>query len=160
MPEFAAIPTIYRGVRFRSRLEARWAATFDGLAWPWYYEPLDLPGWTPDFILHVPLGEQVSRPFLVDIKPVTKFARLYLVTPKIEHAMSGHWGSYEPLVIALHPLRNGRHFTDWSLPITAVAIGWRGGGDLWALETDLCRGAQLEAAWVEAGNITQWKRPA
>lgn len=35
----AAIPTTYRGTRFRSKLEARWAATFDHLGWYWEYEP-------------------------------------------------------------------------------------------------------------------------
>jgi uncharacterized protein YlaI len=34
-----AIPTIYRGTCFRSRLEARWAATFDQLGMYWEYEP-------------------------------------------------------------------------------------------------------------------------
>jgi hypothetical protein len=46
-------PTTYAGVRFRSRLEARWAAMFDRLSVQWAYEPLDLQGWTPDFRLTV-----------------------------------------------------------------------------------------------------------
>ena len=34
------IPTLYGGVRFRSRLEARWAAFFfDVAGWSWEYEP-------------------------------------------------------------------------------------------------------------------------
>jgi len=37
-----AIQTTYRGIRFRSRTEARWAAFFDELGWPWEYEPHDL----------------------------------------------------------------------------------------------------------------------
>jgi hypothetical protein len=36
---FGAIPTIYRGVQFRSRAEARWATLFDDLAVAWQYEP-------------------------------------------------------------------------------------------------------------------------
>jgi hypothetical protein len=48
-----AKPTTYAGVRFRSRLEARWAVMFDQLGVQWAYEPLDLQGWTPDFILRV-----------------------------------------------------------------------------------------------------------
>lgn len=39
VPAPRSIPTTYRGTRFRSRLEARWAATFDALAWYWEYEP-------------------------------------------------------------------------------------------------------------------------
>lgn len=46
---FAAIPTIYKDVQFRSRLEARWAAFFDLLSWKWDYEPCDFKGWIPDF---------------------------------------------------------------------------------------------------------------
>lgn len=44
-----AHPTTYAGVNFRSRLEARWAAFFNCMKWPWKYEPLDLESWTPDF---------------------------------------------------------------------------------------------------------------
>jgi len=34
-----AIPTLYRGTAFRSRLEASWAAHFDKRRLPWRYEP-------------------------------------------------------------------------------------------------------------------------
>ncbi len=33
------IETLYRGYRFRSRLEARWAVAFDAMGWQWEYEP-------------------------------------------------------------------------------------------------------------------------
>jgi hypothetical protein len=33
-----AIETMYRGTRFRSQLEARWAVFFDRLGLPWRYE--------------------------------------------------------------------------------------------------------------------------
>ena len=59
-----AIPTTYNGVRFRSRLEARWAAFFDLCKWPWSYEPLDLKGYIPDFIL------SFKSPLLVEVKPL------------------------------------------------------------------------------------------
>lgn len=50
------IETTYRGYRFRSRLEARWAVFFDALGVKWEYEPegFDLPGgerYLPDFYL-------------------------------------------------------------------------------------------------------------
>lgn len=50
-----AIETRYKGYRFRSRLEARWAVFFDtmGSTWTWEYEPegFDLNGlwYLPDF---------------------------------------------------------------------------------------------------------------
>jgi len=34
-----AIETEWRGYRFRSRIEARWAVLFESLGWPWEYEP-------------------------------------------------------------------------------------------------------------------------
>lgn len=47
----APIPTTYNGVQFRSRLEARWAVFFDLMGWEWEYEPIDLNGWIPDFVI-------------------------------------------------------------------------------------------------------------
>lgn len=49
-----AIETRYKGYRFRSRLEARWAVFFDALRLKWQYEPegFELPGvgrYLPDF---------------------------------------------------------------------------------------------------------------
>ena len=60
-----AHPTTYRGTRFRSRLEARWAAFFDLAGWQWIYEPGDYEGWAPDFAL---VGEQDTT--LVEVKPI------------------------------------------------------------------------------------------
>ena len=52
-----AIETEYRGYRFRSRLEARWAVFFDACGVQWEYEPegyvLDNGQYyLPDFLLH------------------------------------------------------------------------------------------------------------
>lgn len=48
-----AIETTYKGYRFRSRLEARWAVFFDALGLQWEYEPegfVTSAGWyLPDF---------------------------------------------------------------------------------------------------------------
>jgi hypothetical protein len=51
-----AIETHYKGYRFRSRLEARWAVFFDALGLDWEYEKegfdLGEHGWyLPDFYL-------------------------------------------------------------------------------------------------------------
>lgn len=80
----AAIPTKYSGVQFRSRLEARWAAFFDEMGWTWRYEPIDLRGWIPDFIVECP-GE-----LAVEIKPALKLDDLYSFVDKIE---SSGWRS-------------------------------------------------------------------
>jgi hypothetical protein len=57
MREIKAIETVYKGYRFRSRLEARWAVFFDACGVKWEYEPegYDLGNglcYLPDFLLH------------------------------------------------------------------------------------------------------------
>jgi hypothetical protein len=51
----APLETFYKGYRFRSRLEARWAVFFDALGIGWEYEPeafdLGEGGYLPDFRL-------------------------------------------------------------------------------------------------------------
>lgn len=59
-----AIPTNYNGTRFRSRLEAKWAAFFDQCNWRWEYEPNDYDGYIPDFCLYFRV------PVLVEVKPL------------------------------------------------------------------------------------------
>src|SRR5437764_2554576 len=79
MGNFASIPTLYNGVQFRSRLEARWAAFFDLCKWEWEYEPIDLNGWIPDFRL-------VSN-VLVEVKPFNTFKDFFeLIYQEIENA--------------------------------------------------------------------------
>lgn len=61
-----AIPTKYRGISFRSRLEARWAIFFDALEIKYDYEPeaYDLDGlnYLPDFWLP-------DQEIFIEIKP-------------------------------------------------------------------------------------------
>lgn len=59
--QIKAIETRYKGYRFRSRLEARWAVFFDALGIKWEYEPegFELPDGTrylPDFKTTSPTG--------------------------------------------------------------------------------------------------------
>lgn len=63
------IPTKYNGIQFRSRLEATWAAFFDNMGWSWNYEPFDLNGWTPDFLLKSKIEN-----ILVEVKPITSIS--------------------------------------------------------------------------------------
>lgn len=57
--------TLFDGVLFRSRHEAKWAAFFNSLNWKWDYEPLELDGYLPDF--DILFGK---KPLLVEIKPL------------------------------------------------------------------------------------------
>ncbi len=62
-----SIPTVYAGAQFGSTLEAKWAAFFDLMGWRWHYEPQDLSGYIPDFVL------QFEQPMLVEVKPEYSF---------------------------------------------------------------------------------------
>jgi hypothetical protein len=70
-----AIPTLYRGVQFRSRLEARWAAFFDLCKFKWTYEPYDLDGWMPDFELRWDAADETVIRVLVEVKPFLWFRK-------------------------------------------------------------------------------------
>lgn len=72
---FAAIRTTYRGVSFRSRLEATWAAFFDEMRWKWDYEPFDMDGWIPDFEVAI-YGNKI----LVEVKPAHAYEDLVAAT--------------------------------------------------------------------------------
>jgi len=73
-----AIPTKYNGVQFRSRLEATWAAFFDLCGWNWDYEPIDLKGWIPDFVL-----EGVDYNIYIEVKPFTELEEFKNVIIKV-----------------------------------------------------------------------------
>jgi hypothetical protein len=71
------IETLYRGCRFRSRLEARWAVFFQTIEVPWQYEPegfvLSTGDWyLPDFLVRLK-----DRPLWVEIKPAGIHAPLF-----------------------------------------------------------------------------------
>ncbi len=89
-----AIPTRYAGHLFRSRLEARWAAMFDLLRWPWTYEPFDLEGYIPDFLL------VLEKPVLVEVKPSATLGQLRQHTAKIERTS---WAG-EALLLGADPI--------------------------------------------------------
>lgn len=82
MPDLIrAIETDYRGVCFRSRLEAKWAAFFDLCSWGWQYEPIDLNGYIPDFVLQLP-----HDPVIVEVKPELYLPDLLRYRKKVEES--------------------------------------------------------------------------
>ncbi len=136
---------MYDGIQYRSRLEARWAAFFGLLGWRFEYEPIDMAGWIPDFLIH---GFQ--HPVLVEVKPVTSFPGE--VADKIEKAakVSG-WSttSDEP--------RDNAHcelmIVGCSVPISSLMdsgsqIGW--------INDPLFGGAN--ARWADASVAAEGKR--
>jgi len=128
----SAIPTYYRGVHFRSRLEATWAALFDILSWSASYEPIDLEGYVPDFILTLDAG-----PLLVEVKPALTYAECLEHEAHLKIARSGWAGDW--LVVGTQPFwpRLGAGPRDCGL-----LLGTRA----WWLDR-----------WAVAKNATQWR---
>jgi hypothetical protein len=94
-------PTSYNGSRFRSRLEARWAAFFDLIGWRWTYEPFDADGYVPDFQIHGPTG------LLVEVGPcefLSEFAE------KAEKPLQAFGRQRQVLILGIDPtiLEEGR----------------------------------------------------
>lgn len=156
-------PTTYAGVNFRSRLEATWAAFFDILGFEWKYEPVDLPGWVPDFI--------VEGSVAVEVKPIFRKEDF----PDTQKLIKSGWGG-EILVVGAYPNPETSEI-GWLLSDTNSGV-WAtkkhdmpGSGDyaifmgagnahIWYV-TDSGGGAYqlISEAWDRAGNITRWKAP-
>ena len=64
-----AIPTRYRGITFRSRLEARWASMFDQFGWRWLYEPEDWHAYVGDFGIRT----ESNGLIYVEVKPIYQY---------------------------------------------------------------------------------------
>lgn len=135
----AGIPTLYKGLRFRSRLEATWAACLDELGIEWQYEPIDLKGYIPDFVLP-------ARKLIVEVKPSLDPTDMWEHVIKIEK--SG-WPDDVLIVGAAVPLTR------------SVGLGLSRQLGSWTYEKRthllmVANGDALEAAWKAAKNITQW----
>ena len=91
-----AIETTYNGVTFRSRLEARWAVLFDVIGWSWTYEPFDVRGYIPDFLIN---GE---RPMLVEVKPAATIPDLLAHVNRLKDALRD-W-NHDVLLVGVSPL--------------------------------------------------------
>lgn len=179
MTAIAAIPTKYRGLQFRSRLEAQWAAFFDLLEWPWEYEPLDLNGYIPDFVL---LFEAPGKKVLVEVKPALDAEQM---KPHMGKIIGSGWaddflivGATGPTAIRIGPWDSHQvhigllYDFSWSME-GAARIGLCRQGH-WGFDHDeaswACRvcgthkgityGNRLEPLqelWHRAKNLTQWR---
>jgi hypothetical protein len=103
------IPTKYKGITFRSRVEAKWAVMFDELGWGWEYEPLDLNGYIPDFAL------MFKEAILVEVKSELTLASLGLHKPKLDRVGAQEYGM---LLVGATPIMG--YFNK------AVVMGWSG----------------------------------
>jgi hypothetical protein len=168
-----AIPTMYRGVMMRSRLEARWAATFDALGWPWVYEPADLEWYVPDFALTFE-----PAPIAVEIKPDLELADLRTYARRM---VGAGWNAellvlgsrmHADDIIGIHgelgtgpDVELGEAKVFRCISCGLVSLLNDGGG--WRCRVSGCYGGnahvgslepgELEAIWAAAGNRVQWR---
>ena len=116
----APIPVTYSGVRFRSTLEADWAATLDSLNIEWQYEPegVQLPSgdrYRPDFYLpRIATWLEVKGPGGERLGKARELAEAVLHSPKCTgHSEDGAnddgcghwWDPYQLVVVGLAPVR-------------------------------------------------------
>lgn len=138
MPTFAAIPTMYAGVQFRSRLEAKWAAFFDLIGWKWEYEPFDLPGYIPDFLIRDLDGMGAT---LAEVKP---FDHNGFDTKGFEKLFEAEHPVYNRACLGVHPYGLYMKYEGNDPPNVSFQLMWRGE-------------KELDALWKTAGNKVQWK---
>lgn len=128
-----AKPTLYKGIEFRSRLEARWAAFFDLLEWKWEYEPCDFNGWYPDFVIFGKKADERITPtghdgrIFVEVKPVIDFPKdvANRMTRSLPHEMDNTL-----LILGQRPLERDGFMRNRSL-------GWMYNSELcWAVSKE------------------------
>jgi hypothetical protein len=141
-----AIPTTYAGVNFRSRLEARWAAFFDLCGWKWEYEPFDLEGWAPDFLLKSPCCDVLAEVKHIDLDEV-----LYKTGDTFKKA-ERYWTKYQVMLLGGKPTLRTQGIGRVMDPPRHAKYEWI---DVYNYFTV----AGAEERWVEAGNTTQWIAP-
>lgn len=63
----------YKGLKFKTTLEARWAAFFDLAGWSWWPNPREIEDWQPDFLVKFPCGHSEcggDHTLLVSVLPI------------------------------------------------------------------------------------------
>ncbi len=131
-----AVPLTYKGISFRSTLEADWACTFDACGIYWQYEPL---------ALQLPSGQQYLPDF-------------YLPNMNCWAEVKGpHWERIDKAIELRSALKVDADWPDWFRHIHVVileaagpgdAASWRAPDDdkqLWFTDCGACE----HVGWVE-----------
>ena len=113
-----AIETTYKGINFRSKLEAKWAVFFDLCGWRWEYEPINLNGWYPDFALYGEKGNEV----FVEVKPVTDSAQCWDTVQKMMKSCEDRHNDL--LLLGVGPFLQEWGSMDGPYYSGEICIGW------------------------------------
>lgn len=143
MTTTAGIPTMFQGIRYRSRLEARWAAFFTALGWEFEYEPFDGNGYIPDFLI------KGDAPLLVEVKPAVTWADYIEPIPKIVKGLEGVWDQ-RVWIAGASPLPSLKRYYDGVTPIAGAMLevwGTPGGKTGWTWGTNPEDTEDVEAYW-------------
>ena len=154
--QIVARPTMYNDVRFRSRLEARWAAFFDLIRWPWSYEPIDFKDWVPDFMVSFPCGHSECGPmheFYAEVKP-------YRSIEEFKGHPAADWDAaygckYGLNGVILLGLDYTAAYTEFSHGHGGVYCEGINLFECWTL--DQMKPDEIERAWSVAGNAVRWQ---
>lgn len=156
-----AIETLYKGYRFRSRLEARWAVFFDALGVKWEYEKQGyaLPSgcYLPDFWLP-------DLNMWVEIKPVSPTAEELSLCSELGHAtdravsiLVGVPGE-ELMLVYCSDSTDGGGGTEWWDSET----GWCNPAPHWSFDQEggfcICSGNNHSSRSFTSPNWDSWSR--
>lgn len=160
-----AVPKVYRGTRFRSTLEADWAATFDHYGWLWEYEPVavklpDGTGYRPDFWLPAHrVWAEVKGPHNERIKKPQQLQRAVYVEGE-------EWSWSSDLVVVLRPPGPGEMATwEGALPEQDIVIAhcpeclgysFMDHNGLWSCRRHIRTHAEPNKFWTEPGGCLYW----
>lgn len=152
-----AIPTVYGGVTFRSRLEARWAAFFDLANVVWDYEPSAMDGWAPDFAITLD-GATVYA----EVKPVELQKMDYPIGIHLPHSdlfgkAKRHCRNVWVLCLGNGPQSDSDYFGIGTLFDPPDSENDDGPG--WFEINSQLGFANERALWRQAGNMVQWRKP-
>ena len=142
MQNFESKRTIYKGICFRSKLEARWAVVFDQLGIEWVYEPdtlsrdwVEMVYYRPDFYLPE-LGKYV------EVKPNDE--KLFEIQEKLS-VMVDFGGPLAEGIIILGTIPNSTEITNY-LPAFSYLYNYKAcvlgyvtfyGDELWIVDKDV-----------------------
>ena len=180
------IQTKYRGIEYRSRLEARWASFMTRLGWEFTYEPFDGDSYIPDFIVH---GD---RPLFIEVKPAMTDSEYYEPFNKVSEGLKywDHtffivgaspiaygWNNFAG-ILGFVPNSHSQDIPDYvtSLNSRELTVAWWGwcqqcflttpiglGHDITEIckhDRDLCKivpDEGLEIVWAAACNDVKWR---